>query len=183
LEIHFHCAAIAQGVSQYCCWRTTRVPHLTHCSLTYPCCSCLSSHGSHGPTRPEGSSQHLDLVDRPWSHRGGGLGPSKWWWARVGPGKARKAGMMLLWSGDPPLLQCSPLLLPSPPCCCHHPLGIPVIQSSEHQLRKGPRPSDEQAGRCRAGQRQCLGRCANQNLGPVCYLLAGGASFVGKCEA
>ncbi|KAH8790524.1 hypothetical protein F5882DRAFT_401228 [Hyaloscypha sp. PMI_1271] len=89
-----------------------------HCAAVLFLWLLPSSHESHGPTRPEGSSQLLDLVDRPWSHRGGGLGPSKWWWARVGPGKAGKAGMMLLWSGDPPLLQCSP-------CCSPPPLLLP----------------------------------------------------------
>jgi hypothetical protein len=38
------------------------------------------------------------------------------------------------------------------------------------------RTPKESAVTSRAGQRQCLGRCANQNSGPVCYLLAGRAS-------
>lgn len=118
MKIHFHCAAIAQGVSQYCCWRTTRAPHLTrpltHSPvLTLWLLSLVPRIPRSHQARPEGSSQHLD---RPWSHRGGGLGPSKWWWARVGPG-------MLLWSGGG--------AAPAAPAA--HPLGIPVIQSSEHQ--------------------------------------------------
>jgi hypothetical protein len=108
--------------------RTT--PHSPTHSLTRALSLALVSRPTN-PTVPPGQARGVIPAPRPpaarGSHRGGGLGPSKWWWARVGPGKAGMPGMMLLWSGDPSLLQCSPcsllpllpLLLPPPtrdPC-------------------------------------------------------------------